>query len=129
MTQSSGLGLRVHHTAGEAVVDAITCQPAQTTHKETIRMWAGRWYLRHASATGRHLHFSLGNKLMCNSCSFNTTDIAFDLKRKCPSLATNATHLRVDTEHHNVFPQVPGAHHLDNTGPLRFLVQLLLQFW
>lgn len=42
---------------------------------------------------------------------------------------TNATHLRVDTQHHNVFPQVPGAHHLDNAAPLGFLVQLLLQLW
>lgn len=36
---------------------------------------------------------------------------------------------RVDAQHHDVFPQVPGAHHLDNAGPLGGFVQLLLQFW
>lgn len=38
-------------------------------------------------------------------------------------------HLRVDTQHYDVLPQVPGAHHPDYAAPLGFLVQLLLQFW
>lgn len=68
MAQSSGPGLRVHHTAGEAVVDPITCQPAQTTHRQTIR----RWHLRHVSATWAselythiHVFMSLWGTISC----------------------------------------------------------------
>lgn len=37
--------------------------------------------------------------------------------------------LRVHTQYHNVFPQVPGSHHFDNADFLRSPSDLLFQLW